>query len=477
MTSNRSDQFGWFLDQLEASTGDKSCVEVVVKIDASDAEMNELLPREVARRPFKIRYISTPLPDGFFSLWQSFDELLRITDPSAYFVINLNDEMCFDRPNWDDALRRYVGLFPDHIFRLRSSQFRFRNYYDFWEVGWSNDTSSFMTKRWLDIGGGWCPCNGPDTFQQYVAYYFGWLQRFNWARPQREIPINDVGFRGHGASQTLSGEALRRRRGASIAPWFILLSHKMQEDAARRAMRLYSYIWAEEHGLKSFQVHDRLRDKSIEVADQWNNVLLRTSYRLSRSRIGFFNAIRRFNWAYYGGAGDAWKGRVWDNALEYFCLRYPRLDRLSEKIAARRSRLAKAVRGIRQSVRSQASLFKRGLKKLIRMVNRFATPVAAPGPEHVTSMTKPATPHLRAPSVHSLSVPMPDLRGALSGIHKLKEFVRHALRDLRQVHRESAGPPSPNRRLRYRIAWIVFRASSRIGLTGRPGYARKTSDI
>src|SRR5258708_37385306 len=78
LTSNRPEQFAWFLDQLEDSTRDKTSVEVVVKIDDNDAAMNEMLPREMARRPFKIRYISTPLSGGFFELWRSYDELLRI---------------------------------------------------------------------------------------------------------------------------------------------------------------------------------------------------------------------------------------------------------------------------------------------------------------------------------------------------------------------------------------------------------------
>jgi len=387
LTSNRPEQFIWFLDQLETNTRDKTSVEVVIKIDETDVAMNDLLPREVAGRPFKIRYISTPLSGGFFELWRSYDELLRITDPNAYFVIGLNDEMSFDRPNWDDALRRYVGLFPDHIFRLRTSEFRHRNYYDFWEAGWANDTSAFMTRRLLDIGGGWCPCNGPDTFQQYVAFYFGWLQRFDRARPIREIPIDDIGFHGHGASLTLSGEALRRRQGASIKPWFVLLSHKMQEEAARRAQLLHAYIWAESRNIDSFTVHDSRRHKTIEVVDGSGNVCHQASYRLSRARIGITNAFRKMNWAYYGGAGDAWRNKPWSNTITYLCLRHPTLDNVATSIRAFRFKVA--------------------------------------GPARL----------------------------------QLKTLSR----DLRQIYRESLGPPPVNRRLRYKAAWAVFRAVRRMG--------------
>jgi hypothetical protein len=411
MTSNRPDQFVWFLDQLEATTRDKTCVEVVIKIDDDDEAMNELLRREVARRPFRIRFISTPLVGGFFGLWRSYDELLRLADPEAYFVVGLNDEMFFAQSNWDDALRRYVGLFSDHIFRLRTSEFRYRNYYDFWEVGWANDTSSFMTKRWLEIGGGWCPCNGPDTFQQYVAYYFGWLLRFDRARPQREIPISDISFRGHGASLTISGEALRRRQGASIKPWFILLSHKMQQEAARRARLLYGYVWASERGLNPFQVRDNASRKVVEVLNANQNIVLSSSYSLSRIRISAINAFRIFNWAYYGGAGDDWKNKPWANTKLFLCLRYPALDQFSARIAVMHTTVGRTVR------------------------------------QNLSAI---------------------GLAGLNSSYSQVKEYIRCARRDLRQVYRECLEPLPANRRLRYRVTWAVFRtmrqvASSRNG--------------
>jgi hypothetical protein len=408
LTSNRPQQLEWFLDQLESNTGDKACVEVVIKIDVDDTAMNEMLPREVARRPFKIRYISTASPGDFFQLWRSYDELLRITDPAAYFVVGLNDEMSFDRPNWDHALRRYVGLFPDHIFRLRTSDFRHRNYFDFWEAGWANDTSALMTKRWLDIGGGWCPCNGPDTFQQYVAYYFGWLRRFDRARPIREIAIDDIGFRGHGASLTLSGEALRRRRGASIKPWFVLLSHVMQEEAARRAGMLHAHIWVGEQKVESFSIRESGRGKMIEVVDNSGNVRHRVSYRLSRIRIAATNACRKINWAYYAGAGDTWRSKPWDNSIEYLCLRHPTLD------------------------------------KCLAIVRRYRAPLAGPARRAFKRIWRDLC------QIYRVAVPS-------------RQVFKRIWRDLRQVYRDSLGPPPFNRRFRYRAVWTVFRAIRRTG--------------
>jgi len=408
MTSNRPEQFVWFLDQLEAKTRDKSCVEVVVKIDDTDAPMNELLHREAAQRPIKIRYISTPLNGGFFNLWRSYDELLRLSDSRAYFVVGLNDEMCFDRPNWDDVLRRYVGMFPDNIFRLRTSEFRHRNYYDIWEAGWSNDTSSIMTKRWLEIGGGWCPCNGPDTFQQFVAYYFGWLLRFDRARPQREIPIEGIGFHGHGASLTLSGEALRRRRGDSIKPWFILVSHRMQEEAARRAGLLHAHIWVGDRDKRAYVIQDNRRRKAVELIDPESRlVLFHVKYRLSKIRITLTNTIRIINWGYYGGLGHIRRNRPITNLTEFLRLRYFPFDQFMTMMETR----PRKERKTRKAFGSLQRLYWAGRKRI--------------------------------------------------------NDIKRVYRDIKQVYRDSAGPAPVNRRLRYRIVWYIFRGARDLVRWGR----------
>lgn len=378
MTSNRPDNFVRFLDRLEEKTDVMASVEVAIKIDDTDAAMNSLLAQEVARRPFRISYISAPLVGGFYGLWRSFDDLWRICDPNAYFVINLNDEMYFAAKGWDTRLRNYVGLFPDHIFRLRTSQRRYRNYYDFWEAGWSNDTSAIMTKRWLDIGGGWCPCNGPDTFQQSVAFYFGWLDRFDASRSYREIPVDDIEFGGAGDSIGLSDQALRRRMRGALKPWFILMSHKMQQEAARRAQLLHAHIWAEAHAPQDLRVRDNRSRRRIEVTDRSGVLVLhRRSYALSWLRISLSNAVRKLNYGYYGGAGAVYRYRIFRNFADYLCLRYNAFDYLRETYrtasvdALRRSSLPMP----RRLPFAGLCWFMVGLRQLVRTARLMARPI------------------------------------------------------------------------------------------------------
>ncbi len=351
-TSNRPDNFTRFLDRLEAATDDLSSVEVVVKIDDNDLDMNRVLQQEAARRLFRITYISTPLSGGFYGLWSCYDDLFKACDPNAYFLLPLNDEMHFANKGWDTTLRKYVGLHPDHIFRLRTSHHRLRTYYDFWEPGWSNDTSSFVTRRWIELGGGWCPCNGPDSFQQCVAYYFGWLRRFDVARPYREQPIYDISFGGAGDSIGLSGQALRQRMRGALKPWFILMSHRMQQEAARRAQILHAHIWAEAHPtLEQFEVRDNRRRHRIEVVDLLSTYTVDShSYRLSWLRITLTNAFRKLNYGYYGGAGDTFRDRRLYNFIEYLCLRHGKLDYLRRSYRKLRSVAASRLGPLRQPV-------------------------------------------------------------------------------------------------------------------------------
>lgn len=329
LQSNRPENFTRFLDSLEETADDFGAFEVVVKIDDTDIAMNELLAREVVRRPFQVRYISTPLRGGFFELWRSMDEMLEVCNPKAYFVINLNDEVYFMTPGWDSVLREYIGLFPDHIFRLRTSEFRFRNYFDFWECGFAPDTSAITTKRWLEIGGGWTPCMGPDTFQQCVAYYFAYHQRFNKQQRCREVQIYDLVIGGEGAYVGLTGESLRRRLHGAVKAWYRLTSHEMQEEASRRASKLEAQIWVEEREAAAFRIRDNGRRRCIEVRTAAEDKVVSTfDYRLSRLRIGAINLWRRLGYAYYSGGGTAVGFSFPRQLIEYLVTRYPPLFRL-----------------------------------------------------------------------------------------------------------------------------------------------------
>lgn len=325
LTSNRPQEFVQFLDRLEAATDAPDSVEVVVKIDVNDRQMNEIVTREQRRRPFALKYISTPLEGGFFGLWKWYDRLLEESDPSAYFVVSLNDEMYFAEKGWDTRLAKYVDLYADGIYRLRLSMHRERNTFDYWEASCAGELTPFMTRKWLTLSGGWCPCNGPDSFQNAVAFYFGWLYRHDtFNRPYRERIVHDLELGAQGSNLDLTDKAalLRRTRGAMLA-WFELVSYPMQQEAARRAQLLHAHIWAAKHAIAEYEIEDEPSAKALHVLDRTTKRRLWSArYGLSRRKIAWTNFRRKFSYAYYCGAGASHRKTTPETVRYYFLVRY-----------------------------------------------------------------------------------------------------------------------------------------------------------
>ena len=179
LNSNRPAQLAIYFDNIEETMHDLNLIEVLVNCDDHDTAMQEMLNREIKKRKFTIKYITSPRPASFCDLWKPINALLSITDPHAYFLLNISDEMLFATKGWDAVLKKYVGLFPDHLFRLRASRNKFRNYFDRWECSFAQDSIPITTKKWVEIGGDWNPCFGPDSYQQLIAFYLAKDEMFS----------------------------------------------------------------------------------------------------------------------------------------------------------------------------------------------------------------------------------------------------------------------------------------------------------
>jgi hypothetical protein len=323
------------LDNLEQLASDPSCFEVLVKVDSEDPDMQAVLAAEAPRRKFRLRPLVTPRGRGYEDLWQALNELFQLTDPAAYFVCNINDEVRIKGAGWDDRLRRYVGLFPDHIFRLRTSRLKFRNYYDFWECGFAPENYAFFTKRWLDICGDWNPCFGPDSSQQYIAYYLGYATYPGIKQYNRDVPILDVGWDNEGVGRNLSPSAQRRRTAINFRLWHRQVSHPMQQELYRRARLLQAHIiQAECASLCKIDIVDDRRRRMILLFDQNGGALLDLlPYKLSRVGIFLGNVRRSARYTFFAGGGRDARNLMPISIIEYLVLRYPRLQRCTESIS------------------------------------------------------------------------------------------------------------------------------------------------
>lgn len=295
------------LDSLQNKARHPSNFEVLVKIDIEDEAYVEWIAREQRRRPFPLRYIATPRLGGYPDLWIALNDLFQQTDPACYFVNAINDELRVREEGWDDILARYKHLYPDDIYRLRTSVLRLRNYVDLWECGYAPENYAFFTRRWIEITEGWNPCFGPDSSQQYIAYYLARANLPSHHQFIRDIPILDINWENEGASLDLSGDAARNRHWQNTRTWFRIVSHPMQEELKRRALLLQANILAEGTNLK---ISDDRRHKAIVLVSPDDELQHILRYAIPRLRHRLANLRRSLQYHCYAGGGyAAWKAQ------------------------------------------------------------------------------------------------------------------------------------------------------------------------
>lgn len=332
LNSNRPAQLSIYFDNIEETADDLNLVEVLVNIDDNDDAMETMLKREISHRKFTIKYITSPRPGSFCDLWKPINKLLSITDPHAYFLLNISDEMLFANNGWDTVLKKYVGYFPDNIFRLRASRNKFRNYFDRWECSFGQDSIPITTKKWIDIGGDWNPCFGPDSYQQLISFYLAKEGKFSSTNFLRELPLIDIKFHGDIPSVGIPLEKAWKLNRDHILAMQICQSWPMQVEARRRAMLLKAHISAHERQLQNFHLADNKIKKIISLIDNNNQVIDKFDYSLNWFSITLTNQIRKLSFYSYFGGGKEYKKNVLFSSGAYLSAIYQSIYQSRVKI-------------------------------------------------------------------------------------------------------------------------------------------------
>lgn len=323
LNSNRPAQLSIYFDNIEETADDLNQIEVVINIDDHDHAMETMLKHEISHRKFTIKYITTPKPKSFCDLWKPINKLLDITDPKAYFLLNISDEMLFADKGWDTVLKKYIGFFPDHIFRLRASRNKFRNYFDRWECSFGQDSIPITTKKWIDIGGDWNPCFGPDSFQQLISFYLAKEGLFSGMNYLRELPLIDIKFHGDIPSLGMDPEKSWKHNRDHIFAMQICQSHKMQLEARKRAILLKANILASAQQLKNFDCIDDKQKRVIRLIDlDHNKIICELDYNLNWLPIWLSNQMRKTRFYAYFGAGKEYSGNHIRGFASYLKAKY-----------------------------------------------------------------------------------------------------------------------------------------------------------
>lgn len=316
LNSNRGAQLSAYFDNIEETADNPRDIEVIVNIDLGDKVMKALLDKEILTRKFTLKYIQTPAPKSFFDMWKPLNNILAVTDPNAYFLLNISDEMFFATKGWDTILKKYVGYFPDHYFRLRASRNKFRNYFDRWECNFIQDSIPITTKKWVDAGGNWNPCFGPDSFQQLVAFYLMKESQFTNENLLRDIPIVDIEFFGDVPAVGVSPDKHWKMQRESIRAMQKCQSYKMQLEAKRRAMIIKANIIAKSKNLLGCTINQNTWRKRIEIIND-KKIIYKMSYKLSRISIFLTNQYRKLYFYNYFGTGFLAKPKLRNSFFAY----------------------------------------------------------------------------------------------------------------------------------------------------------------
>jgi hypothetical protein len=333
LNSNRPAQLSAYFDNIEETADDPTQIEVLVNIDIGSISMKSLLDSEIPQRTFTLKYIETPRPNSFCDLWKPINNLLTITDPDAYFLLNISDEMLFETQGWDSILKKYVGYFPDHLFRLRASRNKFRNYFDRWECSFAQDAIPITTKKWVDTGGNWNPCFGPDSFQQLIALYLAREGKFSNTNYLREAPITEIKFSGDVPALGIDPAKAWGHNKDHIIAMQICQSYKMQLEARRRAILIKTRILANKHQVSNFSVIDNPSKKIITLYDHDKKLTLEsTRYHVNRLAIVFTNQFRKLAFFTYFGDGRRNRKNILITFYQYLKARHFLFAKLHSKI-------------------------------------------------------------------------------------------------------------------------------------------------
>ena len=252
-------------DNLEYTASNMDSFEVLIKLDDDDSETIAYTETEKRQRPFLIRYIATPRLNGYWSLYLIHNEVLKISSPESYFVLDINDETRFKTHHWDDILRKYIGYFPDDVFRLRISKRKHLEFKSLAECLPYGESYEFFTKKWLSLTEGISVSEAQvDTGQECVNYFL---------RTQcgyfRDVAVDTIRIANEeaavSASYGLSGEKWHKKEWGIYSSFAKFLAKDEVENYYRLARKLGAYIWATENNIAHFKIEDDKDTKKILI--------------------------------------------------------------------------------------------------------------------------------------------------------------------------------------------------------------------
>ncbi len=283
LPSNRPEFFRRLVTSLADRAADKSCFEIIVKVDDGDRAMQDEVARVGRDFGVKVVPIVSPPPRDYYDLSRFCNDAFAVCDPDVYFCWHVNDEVLVETDHWDVLLRSYVGLFEDNLFRLKISPGKmFRNFFDIYEVNLYGDYP-ITTRRWLELTDGWAHGHGAEPYQEAVALLLA------FRNIHRNVPLPMFRVGGDDPGNNIDAEVAKLRNERMQYYWDQNMSSILREQITRSARRIELCVTAAEMGFKSYALQDNGEGKYISLVSDDRRVLSRVWYNVDPLWIHIMN--------------------------------------------------------------------------------------------------------------------------------------------------------------------------------------------
>jgi hypothetical protein len=223
-TSIHIHKLNGLLNCIEHTVSDPNNIEFLLKIDDNNSDIINYVNQESKRRPFRIAYIVSPRLNGYWSIHQFIDNLLRLVSQETYFIWIPNDEIRLKTNSWDVIIQKYYKKHDDDIINIRifNNKKKPNCLIDCAPVA---EHFGFITKRWWDITEG-VRFDGTDTGPAFINYHLN-----SFFSKNRTVEIDDIEF---------------DNIGTAISP-FDGLNEKEIIDKNVKIMKNYTKYFSYEH--------------------------------------------------------------------------------------------------------------------------------------------------------------------------------------------------------------------------------------
>jgi hypothetical protein len=149
------DRISKLIENLEQTADDWTNFEVLIKLDDGDTVTGAALDALKTKSRVNFRYMFGPKLDGYYSLQVGYNALRTLMSPDSYFCWLFNDEIRILTQGWDTKLKKYIKLYDDDVFRLKTSALKMHSHYDMSECLPCPDNYAVTTRKWLELTEGW----------------------------------------------------------------------------------------------------------------------------------------------------------------------------------------------------------------------------------------------------------------------------------------------------------------------------------